>query len=103
MLIVAKYEELVHHMLKIFVTLRAIHIRRKWWWAIDYNCVKFLHSLVAASVLFLSRFTLQPNAHLWSATLQRYSGYKASDLKECILILHDFLREEMSLLLFVTI
>lgn len=55
----------------------------------DYSCVKFLPSLVAASVIFLSRFTLQPNAHPWSAALQRYSGYKASDLKECVLILHD--------------
>lgn len=56
---------------------------------LDYSCVKFLPSLVAASVIFLSRFTLQPNAHPWSAALQQYSGYKAADLKECVLILHD--------------
>ncbi|PHT51409.1 Cyclin-A3-2 [Capsicum baccatum] len=56
---------------------------------LDYCCVKFLPSLVAASVVFLSRFTLQPNAHPWSAALQQYSGYKAVDLKECVLILHD--------------
>lgn len=56
---------------------------------LDYSCVKFLPSLVAASVIFLSRLTLQPNAHPWSAALQQYSGYKAADLKECVLILHD--------------
>ncbi|CAN4092634.1 unnamed protein product [Withania somnifera] len=56
---------------------------------LEYSCVRFLPSLVAASVVFLSRFTLQPNAHPWSLALQRYSGYKAVDLKECVLILHD--------------
>ncbi|CAN4115143.1 unnamed protein product [Withania somnifera] len=56
---------------------------------LDYNCVKFLPSLVAAAVIFLSRFTLQPKSHPWSLALQRCSGYKASDLKECVLIIHD--------------
>ncbi|CAN4122603.1 unnamed protein product [Withania somnifera] len=56
---------------------------------LDYSCVKFLPSLVAAIVVFLSRFTLQPNSHPWSAALQQYSGYKAVDLKDCVLILHD--------------
>ncbi|KAI3460182.1 hypothetical protein Pfo_016845 [Paulownia fortunei] len=56
---------------------------------LDYGCVKFLPSLVAASVMFLSRFTLQPNLHPWSLALQRHSGYKAADLKECVCILHD--------------
>lgn len=51
--------------------------------------MKFFLSFVTASVLFLSRFTLQPNAHPCSAALQRYSPYKASYLKESILILHD--------------
>ncbi|XP_059281582.1 putative cyclin-A3-1 [Lycium ferocissimum] len=56
---------------------------------LDYSCVKFLPSLVAASVIYLSRFTLRPNEHPWSLALKQYSGYKASDLKECVLILHD--------------
>ncbi|XP_060199374.1 putative cyclin-A3-1 [Lycium barbarum] len=56
---------------------------------LDYSCVKFLPSLVAASVIYLSRFTLRPNEHPWSLALQQYSGYKTSDLKECVLILHD--------------
>ncbi|XP_004252821.1 G2/mitotic-specific cyclin C13-1-like [Solanum lycopersicum] len=56
---------------------------------LDYNCVKFLPSLVAAAVLFLSRFTLQPKSHPWSLALQRCSGYRPGDLKECVLIIHD--------------
>ncbi|KAL0361001.1 UNVERIFIED_CONTAM: G2/mitotic-specific cyclin C13-1 [Sesamum radiatum] len=56
---------------------------------LDYGCVKFLPSLVAASVIFLSRFTLRPQLHPWNSALQRHSGYRAADLKECVCILHD--------------
>ncbi|KAK6773129.1 hypothetical protein RDI58_028367 [Solanum bulbocastanum] len=56
---------------------------------LDYNCVKFLPSLVAAAVIFLSRFTLQPKSHPWCLPLQRCSGYRPVDLKECVLIIHD--------------
>ncbi|XP_060173388.1 G2/mitotic-specific cyclin C13-1-like [Lycium barbarum] len=56
---------------------------------LDYNCVKFLPSLVAAAVIFLSRFTLLPKSHPWSLALQSCSGYRAADLKECVLIIHD--------------
>ncbi|KAL3351626.1 hypothetical protein AABB24_019950 [Solanum stoloniferum] len=56
---------------------------------LDYNCVKFVPSLVAAAVIFLSRFTLQPKSHPWSLALQRCSGYRPVDLKECVLIIHD--------------
>ncbi|RAL47238.1 hypothetical protein DM860_013203 [Cuscuta australis] len=56
---------------------------------LDYYCVRFLPSLVAASVIFLSRFTLKPNIHPWNQELQHCTGYKSSDLKECVSILHD--------------
>ncbi|XP_059636598.1 G2/mitotic-specific cyclin C13-1-like [Cornus florida] len=56
---------------------------------LEYGCLKFPPSLVAASVIFLSRFTIQPKFHPWSLALQRYSGYKPEDLKECVLIIHD--------------
>lgn len=56
---------------------------------LDYECIKFLPSMVAASVMFLSRFTLKPEQHPWNADLERDSGYKAEDLKECVNILHD--------------
>lgn len=32
---------------------------------LDYSCVKFLPSLVAASVVFLANFILRPNRHPW--------------------------------------
>lgn len=32
---------------------------------LDYNCVKFLPSMVAASVVFLARFMLSPKTHPW--------------------------------------
>ncbi|KAI8550012.1 hypothetical protein RHMOL_Rhmol06G0070900 [Rhododendron molle] len=56
---------------------------------LDYSCVKFLPSLVAASVMFLSRFTLRPKSHPWNLALQQFSGYKPADLKECVLLLQD--------------
>ncbi|KAL3617898.1 cyclin [Castilleja foliolosa] len=56
---------------------------------LDYECVKFLPSLVAASVVFLARFTLQPKIHPWNNDLEHSSGYKASDLKECVGIIRD--------------
>ncbi|XP_042011803.1 putative cyclin-A3-1 [Salvia splendens] len=56
---------------------------------LDYECLKFLPSLVAASVIFLSRFTLQPKQHPWNSALQQYSKYKPSDLKECVHILFE--------------
>lgn len=56
---------------------------------LDYGCVKFLPSLVAASVIFVSRFTIRPKLHPWSLSLQHFSGYKPADLKECVLSIYN--------------
>ncbi|KAL1823288.1 hypothetical protein ACET3Z_010066 [Daucus carota] len=56
---------------------------------LDYKCIKFLPSLVAASVIFLARFTIDSKVHPWTSALQQYSGYRPSELKECILIIQD--------------
>ncbi|KAI4316649.1 hypothetical protein L6164_024609 [Bauhinia variegata] len=56
---------------------------------LDYNCIKFLPSLVAASVVFLARFIISPKMHPWTPVLQERSGYTSFELKECVLILHD--------------
>ncbi|XP_057468954.1 putative cyclin-A3-1 [Actinidia eriantha] len=56
---------------------------------LDYGCVKFVPSLVAAAVVFLSKFTIRPKLHPWSSALEKISGYKPADLKECVLIIHD--------------
>ncbi|XP_075674452.1 cyclin-A3-4-like [Castanea sativa] len=56
---------------------------------LDYRCVRFLPSVVAASAIFLTRFTIQPEMHPWSLALQCYTGYRPFDLMECVLTLHD--------------
>ncbi|KAK6939659.1 Cyclin, C-terminal domain [Dillenia turbinata] len=56
---------------------------------LDYGCLKFLPSLIAASVIFLSRLTIQPKKHPWNLSLQEYTHYKPSDLKECVCIIHE--------------
>ncbi|WOG98970.1 hypothetical protein DCAR_0418316 [Daucus carota subsp. sativus] len=56
---------------------------------LDYGCLEFVPSLIAASVTFLARFTIRPNVNPWSIALQKCSGYKSKDLKECVLLLHN--------------
>ncbi|ONK60020.1 uncharacterized protein A4U43_C08F13370 [Asparagus officinalis] len=56
---------------------------------VDYGCVQFLPSTVAASAVFLARLTLLPDSHPWSSKLQQQTNYKLSDLKDCIKALHD--------------
>ncbi|KAL2895093.1 putative cyclin-A3-1 [Bienertia sinuspersici] len=56
---------------------------------LDFGCVKFLPSTVAASVVFLAKLTAHPKKHPWSSNLQLYTGYKPSDLKECVLRIQD--------------
>ncbi|GMH17807.1 hypothetical protein Nepgr_019648 [Nepenthes gracilis] len=56
---------------------------------LDYGCIKFLPSLIAASVIFVAKFIFNSKKHPWNSTLQHYSRYKASELKECVLIIHD--------------
>ncbi|CAM8932949.1 unnamed protein product [Rhodiola kirilowii] len=56
---------------------------------LDYSCVKFPPSLVAASVVFLSNFTLWPKLHPWNLKLQECSGYTPADLKSCVLVIQD--------------
>lgn len=56
---------------------------------LEYNFLKFLPSMIAASAVFLARWTLDQSCHPWDPTLQHYSSYKASDLKEVVVALHD--------------
>ncbi|VFQ78280.1 unnamed protein product [Cuscuta campestris] len=56
---------------------------------LDYRCVQYLPSLIAASAIFLARFTILPTLHPWSSALQQYTGYKPSELKDCVLALHQ--------------
>ncbi|XAR72948.1 hypothetical protein NMG60_11019763 [Bertholletia excelsa] len=56
---------------------------------LDHECLRFLPSTIAASAIFLSRFTIQPHMNPWNLEMQNYSGYKPSELKECVLAIHD--------------
>ncbi|EOA13582.1 hypothetical protein CARUB_v10026648mg [Capsella rubella] len=56
---------------------------------LDYNSLKFLPSIVAASSVFLARFIIRPKQHPWSVMLEEYTKYKAGDLKECVGMIHD--------------
>ncbi|XP_078177977.1 cyclin-A3-1-like [Carex rostrata] len=56
---------------------------------IDYGCIKFLPSVVAASAVYLARFTIDPSNHPWSKKLETSTGYKVRELKECIYALHE--------------
>ncbi|KAJ9555682.1 hypothetical protein OSB04_010296 [Centaurea solstitialis] len=55
----------------------------------EYGFLKFLPSLVAASAVFLAKWTLDQIEHPWNPTLEHYTNYKASDLKATILALQD--------------
>ncbi|KAL9257696.1 putative cyclin-A3-1 [Drosera capensis] len=54
-----------------------------------YGCVKFQPSLIAAAVVFLANFTLNNGRNPWTAALEYHSKYKASNLRECVLAIHD--------------
>ncbi|XP_075522537.1 cyclin-A2-2-like [Primulina tabacum] len=56
---------------------------------IEYSFLKFLPSLIAASAVFLARWTLDQSDHPWNPTLEYYTMYKTSDLKHAVLELHD--------------
>lgn len=55
----------------------------------NYGFLNFLPSMVAASSVFLARWTLDQSSHPWNPTLEHYASYKASDLKATVLALQD--------------
>ncbi|MED6161091.1 hypothetical protein PIB30_057488 [Stylosanthes scabra] len=55
----------------------------------EYSFLNFLPSTIAASAVFLAKWTLDQSKHPWNPTLQHYSCYKASDLKATVLALQD--------------
>ncbi|XP_042468258.1 cyclin-A2-1-like [Zingiber officinale] len=58
---------------------------------VEYSFLKFLPSIIAASAVFLARWTLESNHtnHPWNSTLEHYTCYKATDLKEAVLALRE--------------
>ncbi|CAN6285241.1 unnamed protein product [Urochloa humidicola] len=56
---------------------------------LDYDCISYLPSVVAAACLFVARFTIRPKIYPWNLTLQRNTGYKVSDMQKSIFIIHE--------------
>ncbi|XP_051179498.1 cyclin-A3-1 [Lolium perenne] len=56
---------------------------------LEYGCVRFLPSVVAASAVFVARLTLDPDSNPWSKKLQAVTGYRPFELKDCITAIHD--------------
>ncbi|KAI3468283.1 hypothetical protein Pfo_024946 [Paulownia fortunei] len=56
---------------------------------IEYNFLKFLPSLIAASAVFLARWTLDQSDHPWNPTLEHYTRHKTSELKSAVLELQE--------------
>ncbi|KAK1265142.1 Cyclin-A2-4 [Acorus gramineus] len=56
---------------------------------VDYGFLKFLPSNIAASAVFLARWTLDQSGNPWNSTLEHYTQYKASDLKETVTTIQE--------------
>ncbi|XP_074331976.1 cyclin-A2-4 isoform X1 [Apium graveolens] len=52
---------------------------------VDNSFLKYIPSTVAASAVFLAKWTLDQSSHPWNPTLEHYTSYVASDLKATIL------------------
>ncbi|KAA8521743.1 hypothetical protein F0562_012416 [Nyssa sinensis] len=48
---------------------------------VEYSFLRFFPSLVAASAVFLARWTLDQSNHPWNPTLEHYTSYKTLELK----------------------
>ncbi|KAI5062914.1 hypothetical protein GOP47_0021461 [Adiantum capillus-veneris] len=55
---------------------------------LEYDFLKYLPSMVAASAVFVAKFTFEPHIHPWDSIMQHHSGYKASELRECVQAIH---------------
>lgn len=56
---------------------------------IEYSFLKYLPSLIAASAVFLARWTLDQSGYPWNRTLEHYTSYSASQLKTVVLEMQD--------------
>uniref|UniRef100_A0A0D9VR14 Uncharacterized protein n=1 Tax=Leersia perrieri TaxID=77586 RepID=A0A0D9VR14_9ORYZ len=56
---------------------------------LDAYYIRFLPSIVAAACLFVAKFTINPKTRPWNLTVQRNTGYKVSDIKDCVHAIHN--------------
>ncbi|CAK8568332.1 unnamed protein product [Lathyrus sativus] len=55
---------------------------------LDYECLQFKPSTVAASVIFLAKFIVRPRVNPWTLYLYDSLEYGSDDLEDCVIILH---------------
>ncbi|KAK9945865.1 hypothetical protein M0R45_011359 [Rubus argutus] len=55
---------------------------------LDYSMLSYAPSLIAASAIFLANYVTLPSKRPWNATLQHYTLYQPSDLRDCVKDLH---------------
>ncbi|CAN8240564.1 unnamed protein product [Cochlearia groenlandica] len=55
----------------------------------EYEFLKLIPSVIAASAVFLAKWTLNQSSHPWNPTLEHYTTYKACDLKASVHALQD--------------
>ncbi|KAI5669430.1 hypothetical protein M9H77_19283 [Catharanthus roseus] len=55
----------------------------------EYSFLKFLPSLIAASAVFLARWTIDQSDNPWNPTLEHYTNYKVLELKTTVIALQD--------------
>ncbi|KAL0856264.1 hypothetical protein Bca101_061417 [Brassica carinata] len=56
---------------------------------VEYSFLRFLPSLIAASAVFLARWTLDQSKHPWNSTLQHYTRYETPSLQNTVLAIED--------------
>ncbi|XP_021758099.1 cyclin-A2-2-like isoform X1 [Chenopodium quinoa] len=56
---------------------------------VEYSFLRFLPSLIAASAVFLARWTLDQSDHPWNPTLEHYTSYKSTELKVTVTAMQD--------------
>lgn len=55
---------------------------------LEYGMLKYKPSVIAASATFLAKYILLPRKKPWNSMLRHYTGYQASELRECVKQLH---------------
>ncbi|KAH0669193.1 hypothetical protein KY285_023351 [Solanum tuberosum] len=56
---------------------------------LEYNMFFYAPSLIAASAIFLAKYIFLPSGKPWNSTLRRYTMYQPSDLRDCVMALHN--------------
>ncbi|KAF3536782.1 hypothetical protein F2Q69_00018936 [Brassica cretica] len=52
---------------------------------LEYTMLSHPPSLVAASAIFLAKYTLDPTRRPWNSTLRHYTQYEAMELRGCVM------------------